>query len=68
VVAYAYDDAVTIDEAAATLGLSPQTLRNQIANGRLEAVKHGRDWWIEPQAIERYRERSRGQPGRKAKT
>lgn len=47
--------AVTLIEAAATLGVTPDTLRQQIANGKLQAVKHGRDWWVEPAEVERYR-------------
>jgi excisionase family DNA binding protein len=57
---------MTTDEAAAKLGLSPQTLRNQVASGRLVATKRGRDWWITPAALDRYRAESLGRPGRRA--
>ena len=58
---------MTLDEAAAALGLSTVTLRSQIANGRLRAVKHGRDWWLTPGEVERYRADSLGRPGRRPK-
>ena len=46
---------MTLQEAAATLGLSPVTLRVQIRNGKLRAVKRGRDWHVTPGEVERYR-------------
>lgn len=46
---------MTIPEAAATLGLRPATLRQQIANGKLRAQKVGRDWSVTPAEVERYR-------------
>lgn len=58
---------MTIDEAAAALGLSAVTLRGQIANGKLHAVKRGRDWWVTPGEVERYRAQSLGRPGRRPK-
>lgn len=45
---------MTVNEAAETLGLSPSTLRAQIANGKLRAVKRGRDWHIAPREVDRY--------------
>lgn len=48
-------------EAAELLGLAPGTLRLQIANGKLRAVKRGRDWWIVPKEVERYRQEHRRQ-------
>lgn len=51
---------MTVKEAAERLGLSPITLRRQIANGALRAVKRGRDWWITPREVERYRNESLG--------
>lgn len=47
---------MTLTEAAAALGVSPSTLRWQIRNGKLRAVKRGRDWWVTKQEVERYRE------------
>lgn len=52
---------MTLIEAAATLGVTPTTLRQQIAHGKLRAVKRGRDWWVTPREVERYRrEHQRG--------
>ena len=59
---------MTIPEAAAALGLSPITLRRQIGLGSLHAIRHGRDWWVTPAEIERYRAVSLGRPGRHPKT
>ncbi len=52
---------MTLNEAARLLGLSPDTLRVQIRNGRLKATKRGRDWWVTKGEVERYeRESKRG--------
>lgn len=52
---------MTLAEAAVLLGLSPATLRQQIANGKLKARKVGRDWWVTKGEVERYqREHRRG--------
>ncbi len=54
---------MTIPEAAALLGVTAATLRQQIANGRLAARKAGRDWSVTPREVERYRAASLGRPG-----
>ena len=46
-------------EAAKSLGLSPATLRQQIKNGKLAARRLGRDWYIAPEEVERYRKESK---------
>jgi excisionase family DNA binding protein len=46
---------VTLIEAAATLGVTPATLRQQIAAGKLKARKAGRDWHVTAREVERYR-------------
>ena len=46
---------MTLKEAAVSLGVTPDTLRQQIAAGRLKAVKRGRDWWVTKGEVERYR-------------
>jgi excisionase family DNA binding protein len=46
---------MTLTEAAAILGVTPDTLRQQIANGKLRARKVGRDWTVTPKEVERYR-------------
>jgi excisionase family DNA binding protein len=63
-----YISAVTVKQAALALGLSPATLRHQIAKGRLRAVKAGRDWDITEDEVRRYKAESRGHPGRRRKT
>ena len=50
---------MTVKQAAAALGLSPKTLQNQIHNGKLRAVKRGRDWWLTPREVARYAEEHR---------
>lgn len=44
---------LTVREAADRLGVGPVAVRQHIASGRLPAVKHGRDWWLEERAVER---------------
>ncbi len=56
---------MTTQEAAAILGVTAATLRQQIANGRLRATKRGRDWSLTPKEVERYRRSSLGRPGRR---
>lgn len=51
--------AVTLTEAAALLGVTPDNLRGAIRRGSLRASKHGRDWWVEPAEVERYRTENR---------
>jgi excisionase family DNA binding protein len=50
---------VTLTDAAALLGVSAATLRQQIANGRLKGRKVGRDWTVTRREVERYRAESR---------
>jgi excisionase family DNA binding protein len=45
---------VTLTEAAAILGVTAATLRQQIANGKLKARKVGRDWSVTPAEVRRY--------------
>lgn len=56
-----------LKEAAEQLGRDPETLRIQIAKGKLRAEKRGRDWWVTPGEVERYRRESLGKPGRRVK-
>lgn len=46
---------MTLKEAAELLGVTPDTLRQQIAAGKLHARKVGRDWHVSPREVERYR-------------
>jgi excisionase family DNA binding protein len=50
---------MTLVEAAASLGVTAATLRQQIANGKLRARKVGRDWSVTPKEVERYRREHR---------
>ena len=56
---------LTLKEAAASLGVLPATLRQQIKNKRLKATKRGRDWYVTAAEIERYRRENLGRPGRR---
>lgn len=52
---------MTLTEAAAILGVTTATLRQQIAHGKLRARKVGRDWSVSRREVERYRaEHQRG--------
>jgi excisionase family DNA binding protein len=50
---------MTLTEAAAALGVTAATLRQQIANGKLGGRKVGRDWSVTPREVERYRRESK---------
>ena len=50
---------MTLPEAAAILGVRADTLRRQVALGKLHATKKGRDWHITPAEVERYRSEHR---------
>jgi excisionase family DNA binding protein len=49
----------SLPEAAKMLGLAPSTLRHQVKNGKLRAVKVARDWFITTEEVERYRAENR---------
>ena len=53
---------LTTAEAARELNISPMRVRALIYEGRLKAEKHGRDWLIEPGALEAVRVRKWGRP------
>jgi hypothetical protein len=59
-VALGLDSGMTLNEAAATLGLSPDTLRVQVNKGQLKAKKVGPVWTVTPGEVERYRRESLG--------
>jgi excisionase family DNA binding protein len=50
---------MTLTEAAAILGVTAATLRQQIANGSLKARKVGRDWHVTPAEVKRYARESK---------
>jgi excisionase family DNA binding protein len=53
---------LTTNEAAAILNVSRSRILKLIAAGRLQAWKHGRDWWLTPQALEVVKVRKPGRP------
>jgi excisionase family DNA binding protein len=46
---------MTLKEAAASLGITPDSLRQAIARGALKGTKLGRDWIVTEQEVARYR-------------
>ena len=50
---------MTLIEAAALLGVTPDNLRGAIKRGVLKATKKGRDWFVTPAEVERYRRDNR---------
>lgn len=56
---------LTLAQAASRLGVSPNTLRNQIGNGRLRGRLVGKTWTVSEREVERYRAESVGKPGRR---
>lgn len=44
---------LSVREAAERLGVGPAAVRQQIASGRLPAIKRGRDWWLDERAVQR---------------
>ena len=57
-------DWMTLVEAASESGLTPDTLRHQVLNGRLAARKRGRDWLVSRAALWTYLE-NRAPSGRR---
>lgn len=57
---------LSLAEAAKESRLSPDTLRSQINNGRLRAIKRGRDWAVSETDLANYLESrdTRGRPSR----
>lgn len=45
-------DKITVTQAAALLGITPQRVRALIKAGILEAEKWGRDWQISAESVE----------------
>lgn len=53
----------TTAEAATVLGIQPKTVTRYILRGLIQAEKHGRDYQIEDEELERFR-RVRRKPGK----
>lgn len=56
---------LTLIDAAARLGVSPDNLRGALRRGALRGTKIGRDWTVTETEVERYRRESLGRPGRR---
>jgi excisionase family DNA binding protein len=44
---------LSVREAADRIGVGPVAVRQQIASGRLPAIKRGRSWWLDERAVQR---------------
>ncbi len=68
------DDKMTTTDAGLLLGILPSSVKGLCQRGTIAAEKRGRDWWIAPEEVERYRRERRGvgrpkkETGRKATT
>lgn len=61
---------MTTQQAAEALGIHRSRVLHLIREGRLHAERHGRDWWITPEEVERFKALPRPQgwqKGRKRK-
>ena len=62
------DEYLTVEEAAAALGMSARAIRNRIERGDMQAQRLGARLWAIPRAeVERWHERGRLHPGPKPK-
>lgn len=50
---------MTVTDVAAELGVAPDSVRHYIRAGTIKATKHGRDWFIQPAEVSRYKARRR---------
>lgn len=55
---------LSVREAADRIGVGPAAVRQQIAAGRLPAIKRGRSWWLDERTVQRVtrQRRSGGRP------
>lgn len=65
---------MTTQEAAEALGLHRSRVLHLIHNledgfdpARLNGVKHGRDWWLDPQEVKRFQAQPREQGWKKGR-
>ena len=58
---------LTTTEAAARLGVTPEAVRKAIKRGHMTATKHGRDWLVSEEEVERYADKPRNKGGRPRK-
>lgn len=59
---------LTLREVSDALGLSLETVRKQVKRGSLNVEKRGRDLFVTPTELERYKAESLGQRGRRKQT
>ena len=57
---------MTLNEAAAQAGTTPDNLRGAIHRGTLGATNRGRDWDVSQRALDRYIRERLGKKGRAA--
>lgn len=55
---------MTTIEAAAILGIDKRSVAALCKRGALRATRHGRDWWIEAEEVERYKAVPKNKGGR----
>ena len=60
------EDVIPLRDAATVLGLAHTTLARQARLGRIEATKVGPIWVTTRAALEAYKSKSLGRPGRRA--
>lgn len=58
----------TTKEAADFLGMDPSYVGSLCKNGILKALKHGRDWDIDPESVRAYKDLPKNKGGRPHKT
>jgi len=57
---------ITVQDAAARLGITRERVYKLIADGRLPALRFGRDWIIQEKDLERVKDRRPGRPRKAA--
>lgn len=58
---------MTLERAAALLGVKADYLRNALRRGSLKGEKHGGVWFVTPEEVERYATENKGNRGRPSK-
>jgi excisionase family DNA binding protein len=53
---------ITTVEAGRRLGVTPQRIRQYIAEGRIRAQKVGRDYLVDAESVDEFRPRPTGNP------
>lgn len=58
---------MTTQQAAEALGVHRSRVLHFIREGKFAAIKHGRDWWIDPAEVARFKALERPQGWKKGK-